>query len=147
VRIPGAARRTIEAAQDHARSLGVEMVVEWQDEQKRLTFLVHRNAAPKGSGAAAIRRLVELADEADLEVCLDVLDSSTRLVRYYWQFGFRICDGDPASETAGLAEMEAEQARIRRRARPDAEIDYGVEFMWRDRWAGPMIMPDDTSGE
>lgn len=142
MRAPRAARGVIAAAETHASSLGVEMVVEWQDERRRLTFLVHRRDAPPGNGARAVRRLVDLADEAGVEVCLDVLNSSMRLVRYYWQFGFRICDGDPASERSGLAEMEAEQARMRRRAKPGAAPDFGVEFMWRARYAGPLERAD-----
>ena len=133
-----------ERAMRFAASIDVEMFVDWQDEQQRLTFMIRRNDAPKGAGARAILRLVELADADDIEISLDVLGSIPRLVRYYWRFGFRICAGDHASETAGLAEMVEEQRVETQKAR-GAEVDFGVVTMWRDRWAGP-LQDVDASG-
>jgi hypothetical protein len=146
--IPSEATTVIDAVQSHALSLGVEMVLEWEGEKERLTFFIDRHDAPKGSGAAVLRRLVELADRADLGISIDVVQSNVRLVRYYWDFGFRVDAGDHASETAAIVDMVEQQTRTAERDRlRGIEIDFGVTTMWRERWAGPLTAPANGATE
>lgn len=142
MKTPPKAQAVIDATTAHAASLGVEMIVEWETDKDRLTFFIHRRDAPKGSGAAILRQLVELADQADLEVSIDVVQSHVRLVRYYWDFGFRVDAGDHASETAAIVDMLEQQARMAERDHlRGIEIDHGVTTMWRDQWAGALTPP------
>lgn len=118
----------------HATSLGVALDVE--SDGDRLMFAVDRRDAPKGRGAQAIAELVRLADEADVELALDVAFSEPALVRYYWRFGFRMHDGTPEGENADLQALCEEIAAHLAAGRP--RDDFGVTTMWRNRWTGPL---------
>lgn len=134
--IPNAATLVIDAATAHALGMGVALVVEWQDEQERLTFVVERRSGAPGSGAATIAELLRLADEAGLEVAIDVLESIPELVHYYRRFGFRAFSEatDPilteAEEEAGVADLRVRRNRFLTTA-GNAPSDLGVTFMWR----------------
>lgn len=130
--------QVIALAVGHAKSLGVTLDVDRIDD--RLIFAIDRGNAPKGSGATAISELIRLADEADIDVLLDVKASEVALVGYYWRFGFRIHDGTPRGETRDLDKLTRQIER--HCARECDREDFGVTTMWRDRWAGPL----DTSG-
>lgn len=127
-----AAERVADAAMVHAESLGVSLIVEWEEEAHRLTFHIDRGSAPKGSGGRAITRLVELADDAGIDVTLNVVNSEPDLVRHYWRFGFRLCSEDPDEETGELKLLEAERSAFL--SKPGNEpVDFGVTFMWAIR--------------
>jgi len=136
-----AAEAVASAAMTHAASIGVALVVEWDDDRARLTFHVDRGDAPKGSGGIAIRRLIDLADAADVDITLDVVNSEPALVRHYWNFGFRLVSDDPVPEIDELRILEAERSAFL--AEPGNEpVDLGVTFMWRGRGGGPLPRPD-----
>jgi hypothetical protein len=132
------ARRVVLEATAHAASLGVDLHVDYDVERRRLSFSIYRNDAPVGSGAQAIRRLVDLADEADVEVTLDVMGSEPKLVEYYWRFGFRMCGGDLRSETDDLALLRRERETTMARRGSYGDPIHSVVTMWRERHAGPL---------
>jgi len=119
------------AARAMADGICVELHADWQEEQRRITFMVERRCGRPGSGADAIRHLLDLADEAGLPVVIDVMRSTPALIRYYWGFGFRMTDGDEATERSELAQVERENEAFL--ARPgNGPEDLPVTFMWRD---------------
>lgn len=132
--------QVIRDAQDFASRLRVTLIVEWQDEGERLTFFVARGKASRGSGAQAIAYLLMLADEANLPVVIDVLESEPALIRYYWRFGFRLGDGSGVAEIVALADLLAARTRFLQKAGHTA-ADFGVTFMGRDRHAGGLLEP------
>lgn len=133
----GTARDIAGASMAFAGNIGVDLVVEWQDDQRRLTFMVERRGGDPGSGARAISHLLELADAAGIEVAIDVLRSIPALIRYYWRFGFRAYSEGAHDDE--LRELERYQViRAEFLSRPGAtEDDLGVTFMWRDAPRGP----------
>lgn len=125
------------SAAAEADAIGVELIVEWQQDQQRLTFAVTRLSGPPGTGADAIRHLLHLADGAGVEVAIDVLESSPDLLRYYRRFGFRAFSEaiDPTvvetEEEAGIEELTTMRNAFLAIAGNTA-ADFGVTFMWRD---------------
>lgn len=125
------ALRIAKRSKRHAAAIGVDLEVEWQYEEKRLTFIVDRQDGAPGSGAIAIQHLLDEADGHGIPVVIDVIQSIPALIRYYWRFGFRcFSDHDDAAELAELQKIERERAEYL--ARPGADPhDYDVTFMWR----------------
>jgi hypothetical protein len=142
---PDTLKAVADEACAYAASIGVELHVDCDEVRNRVCFMINRNDAPKGSGAKALRRLVDIADAADVEVSLDVKESEPRLVRYYWRFGFRLSAGDARSETTELSKLKQERERFLATNPRMEPVDFGVVTMWRDRWAKPLIV-DDVQG-
>ena len=130
--------RIVEESERHATSLGALLEIDWQPDHDggRIAFALHRMHGPRGSGAQALRHMLGLADAADVPVVLDVMHSAPRLVRYYWDFGFRLVSNDSEAELAEFELLEEELAQTKKRDGPEA--DLGVTFMWRDRGAGAL---------
>lgn len=128
--LPASLTNLIRDARAHASSLGVDLDVEYQEEQERLTFAVKRGDGAPGSGEAAIRHLLRLADAEGIPVAIDVADSIPALIRYYWRFGFRAFSDDDAVERAELEAYAARRDELLREA--GGRREFGVTFMWRD---------------
>ena len=112
----------------YAETLGVSLIAEYLDEQGYLTFVVSRTGGAPGNGAVAIRYLARRARESNLDVSIDVAFSEPRLIRYYWQFGFRLLDGScMGEEEAELEKIEQERALYLERN--GSLKDYGVTTM------------------
>lgn len=127
---------TIRAVMEQrAHDMGVELNID--DMNGRMAFAIarHDNASP-GQGALVITELLKMADDADVEVYIDVRAGEPALLRYYHQFGFRLIDGDCDDEENEVLAIAAEREAWT--AGGHDLDDLGVTTMFRDRWSGPL---------
>lgn len=124
------AHSVITSSTAFASNIGVDLIVEWQDEQGRLAFVIERQTGSLGAGAKAIAFLLRQADLARLPVVIDVIQSQPRLIQYYWQFGFACQSStDQNLEQQALDDIKHQRDAYIKRGSDIA--DFGVTFMWR----------------
>jgi hypothetical protein len=92
--------RTISELQQWASSQGVELEVVVTPSRIELHD-IGRVSGAKGTGAAVMRALCQLADERHLPIALEALDDNPARIAYFRRFGFAPSPNQPKIEDAG----------------------------------------------
>lgn len=140
-------RLTLEQIVDRAKAFaadrGVSLELDLHDHNTLMLGIwrtgEHGGGGQKGSGAEVMNYVCALADQNEVELMLDVIKSTPRLIEYYGQFGFRgWTEGeDDAQERAEWAAHKAEWDAFV--ATDPDEDDYIVATMVRPPHAKPVV--------